>query len=46
VADSDPKRNEPAARRRSVKRTVGVLAVIVVIIYIGFIGRGVFGIGS
>lgn len=35
-----------AARRRSVKRTVGVLAVIAAIIYLGFIGRGIFGIGA
>lgn len=35
-----------AGRRRSVKRTVGVLAVIATIIYLGFIGRGIFGTGA
>jgi hypothetical protein len=46
VADIDSNANDPTTRRRSVKRTVAVLVVIAGIIYIGFIGRGVFGIGS
>lgn len=32
-----------AARRRRVRRTVGVLAAVAVLIYAVFIGRGVFG---
>ena len=35
-----------ATRRRSVKRTVVVLAAVAAVIYLGFIGRGIFGIGS
>jgi len=32
-------------RRRQIRNTVIVLALIAVTIYLGFIGRGVFGIG-
>ena len=43
---SDRDHDDPATRRRSVKRTVAVLAVIAAVIYAAFIGRGVFGVGS
>lgn len=43
---NEQKDEDQAARRRSVKRTVFVLAAVAAVIYLGFIGRGIFGIGS